>query len=61
MWLMSSPCQPFTTQGKQLDLKDFRTNSFKSIVENIFGLTREEFLPDYLILENVKNFEVYII
>jgi tRNA (cytosine38-C5)-methyltransferase len=58
VWLMSPPCQPFTSQGKQLDLDDSRTNSFKSLVENILNSTQEDYIPDYILLENVKNFEV---
>jgi tRNA (cytosine38-C5)-methyltransferase len=55
IWVMSPPCQPFTRQGKQLDLNDERTKGFKQLV-NILNKTKN--LPEYLLLENVKNFEV---
>ncbi|XP_056644808.1 tRNA (cytosine(38)-C(5))-methyltransferase [Diorhabda sublineata] len=50
--LMSPPCQPFTRNGLQNDIKDARTASFFRILK---------LLPDldikYLLIENVKGFE----
>nr|XP_014701525.2 tRNA (cytosine(38)-C(5))-methyltransferase isoform X3 [Equus asinus] len=55
MMLMSPPCQPFTRIGLQGDVTDPRTNSFLYIL-NI--LPRLQKLPKYILLENVKGFEV---
>ncbi|XP_073857250.1 tRNA (cytosine(38)-C(5))-methyltransferase isoform X14 [Macaca fascicularis] len=55
MILMSPPCQPFTRIGRQGDMTDSRTNSFLYIL-NI--LPRLQKLPKYILLENVKGFEV---
>ena len=33
LWMMSPPCQPFTRQGKKLDLKDERTSGFTHILK----------------------------
>ena len=33
LWTMSPPCQPFTRQGKKLDLKDERTTAFTHILK----------------------------
>ncbi|XP_062955881.1 tRNA (cytosine(38)-C(5))-methyltransferase isoform X2 [Cynocephalus volans] len=55
MILMSPPCQPFTRIGLQGDMTDPRTNSFLYIL-NI--LPRLQKLPKYILLENVKGFEV---
>ncbi|XP_045443795.1 tRNA (cytosine(38)-C(5))-methyltransferase isoform X5 [Pipistrellus kuhlii] len=55
MILMSPPCQPFTRIGLQGDVTDPRTNSFLYIL-NI--LPRLQALPKYILLENVKGFEV---
>lgn len=51
--LMSPPCQPFTRNGKQSDIKDSRTDSFQHILN---------LLPDLknirnILIENVKGFE----
>jgi tRNA (cytosine38-C5)-methyltransferase len=59
IWLLSPPCQPFTSQGKELDLKDERSNAFRNLIGNIFAETK--YPPQYIFLENVKNFEVIII
>ena len=58
IWLMSPPCQPFTCLGNQLDLNDDRSAGFRNLIENILSNTK--YPPDYLLLENVKNFEVKI-
>ncbi len=55
-WFMSPPCQPFSCQGNGLDLKDNRTDAFKNLVNLINSKE-----PDFILLENVKNFEVSII
>jgi tRNA (cytosine38-C5)-methyltransferase len=57
LWTMSPPCQPFTRQGNMEGLKDNRSNAFIHLMRNIFLKTKNEFLPDFFILENVKNFE----
>ena len=56
LWTMSPPCQPFTRQGKVEGLNDNRTNAFVHLMDNIFMKTK--YLPDYFLLENVKNFEI---
>ncbi|KAM4828594.1 tRNA (cytosine(38)-C(5))-methyltransferase isoform 2-T4 [Thomomys bottae] len=55
MILMSPPCQPFTRIGLQGDMNDPRTNSFLHVLEI---LPRLQKLPKYILLENVKGFEV---
>ena len=55
LWTMSPPCQPFTRQGNMEGLKDNRSNAFIHLMRNIFLKTKNEFLPDFFILENVKN------
>ncbi|XP_074261081.1 tRNA (cytosine(38)-C(5))-methyltransferase isoform X3 [Saimiri boliviensis] len=55
MILMSPPCQPFTRIGRQGDMTDSRTNSFLYILDILPRLQR---LPKYILLENVKGFEV---
>ena len=57
LWTMSPPCQPFTRQGNMEGLKDNRSNAFIHLMQNIFLKTKNEFLPDFFFLENVKNFE----
>ena len=58
VWTMSPPCQPFTRQGNMEGLEDNRSTAFIHLIQNIFLKTKNEFLPDYFILENVKNFEI---
>ncbi|XP_045870033.1 tRNA (cytosine(38)-C(5))-methyltransferase isoform X2 [Meles meles] len=55
MILMSPPCQPFTRIGLQGDVTDPRTNSLLYILDI---LPRLQKLPKYVLLENVKGFEV---
>ncbi|XP_022371570.1 tRNA (cytosine(38)-C(5))-methyltransferase isoform X4 [Enhydra lutris kenyoni] len=55
MILMSPPCQPFTRIGLQGDVTDPRTNSLLYILDT---LPRLQKLPKYILLENVKGFEV---
>ena len=56
LWTMSPPCQPFTRQGNQEGIEDNRSNAFVHLMNNIFLKTK--YLPDYFMLENVKNFEI---
>jgi tRNA (cytosine38-C5)-methyltransferase len=58
VWTMSPPCQPFTRQGNMEGLQDNRSTAFIHLMQNIFLKTKNEFLPSYFILENVKNFEI---
>ncbi|XP_064140962.1 tRNA (cytosine(38)-C(5))-methyltransferase isoform X2 [Loxodonta africana] len=55
MILMSPPCQPFTRIGLQGDKADPRTSSFLYILDILPRLKK---LPKYILLENVKGFEV---
>ncbi|GAB1598331.1 tRNA (cytosine(38)-C(5))-methyltransferase-like [Argonauta hians] len=55
MVLMSPPCQPFTRVGKRLDTKDSRTRSFLHFLD---CLKKMKYPPSYILLENVKGFEV---
>ncbi|XP_048223728.1 tRNA (cytosine(38)-C(5))-methyltransferase isoform X2 [Perognathus longimembris pacificus] len=55
MILMSPPCQPFTRIGLQGDMSDPRTKSFLHVLDI---LPRLQKLPKYILLENVKGFEV---
>jgi tRNA (cytosine38-C5)-methyltransferase len=54
IWTMSPPCQPFTRQGNEKDLDDMRTTGFKHLIDL---LSQTKFIPNFLFLENVKNFE----
>ncbi|XP_069504453.1 tRNA (cytosine(38)-C(5))-methyltransferase isoform X2 [Ambystoma mexicanum] len=55
MILMSPPCQPFTRIGLHGDVSDPRAKSFLYILEILPRLLK---LPKYILLENVKGFEV---
>lgn len=55
MILMSPPCQPFTRVGKKQDSGDARTNSFLHLLDL---LPRLHHSPSYVLVENVKGFEV---
>ncbi|ERL93422.1 tRNA (cytosine(38)-C(5))-methyltransferase [Dendroctonus ponderosae] len=50
--LMSPPCQPFTRNGKQLDMEDARSDSFQHILHLLPDLAIKNVL-----IENVKGFE----
>lgn len=50
---MSPPCQPFTRNGKYLDVNDARTNSFLYLISILDVLENIE----YILMENVKGFE----
>lgn len=52
--LMSPPCQPHTRQGKQQDKKDPRSEALKHILTLIPQIQTLK----YILLENVKGFEV---
>lgn len=52
--LMSPPCQPFTRQGKQMDVQDNRSQGFLSICSSII----KQLEPlQRILMENVKGFE----
>lgn len=52
--LMSPPCQPFTRQGKQLDVNDKRSEGFLAICSSII----KQLAPlQRILMENVKGFE----
>nr|CAG4717148.1 unnamed protein product [Naegleria fowleri] len=51
---MSPPCQPFTLNGNRKDNEDDRTRSFLYLMSELFP----KILPDYIFVENVKNFEI---
>ncbi|KXN65305.1 S-adenosyl-L-methionine-dependent methyltransferase [Conidiobolus coronatus NRRL 28638] len=53
-WLMSPPCQPYTRGGKQLDLEDNRTQALKNLINLLPQLKAK---PEFIMLENVVNFE----
>jgi tRNA (cytosine38-C5)-methyltransferase len=52
---MSPPCQPYTRAGKQLDTKDQRAQALLHLAKIIGNMKNP---PRFLLLENVKNFEV---
>ncbi|ESN93362.1 hypothetical protein HELRODRAFT_89038 [Helobdella robusta] len=54
MILMSPPCQPFTTIGKQKDVHDERTKSFQYFLSILPKFSK---LPGYILMENVKGIE----
>jgi site-specific DNA-cytosine methylase len=51
LWWLSPPCQPFTRRGRQRDLNDPRSESFKTILHRI-----GEVRPWHVALENVIGF-----
>ncbi|KAI9486419.1 MAG: S-adenosyl-L-methionine-dependent methyltransferase [Benjaminiella poitrasii] len=53
-WLLSPPCQPYTSGGLRKDIDDPRA---KPLLHLIDLLPTSSTLPKYLFLENVKNFE----
>lgn len=52
--LMSPPCQPFTRVGNKKDIDDARSNALVHICSILPKLTA----IDYILMENVKGFEV---
>ena len=55
VFTLSPPCQPFTRQGKKEDMADHRTDSFQHLLQVLQKMTK---LPHYIMMENVKGFEV---
>jgi len=55
MWLASPPCQPYTRQGLQKGSQDERAKSFLFLLNSIPKLEKP---PKYILIENVKGFEV---
>jgi DNA (cytosine-5)-methyltransferase 1 len=53
LW-MSPPCQPYTKKGVQKDLNDFRSDSFKTVLE---ALSTCKNPPLHVGLENVEGFK----
>ncbi|KAI8072787.1 S-adenosyl-L-methionine-dependent methyltransferase [Gongronella butleri] len=53
-WLLSPPCQPYTQGGKMMDNQDPRA---KPLMHLIALMPKLKKAPQYLFLENVKNFE----
>jgi tRNA (cytosine38-C5)-methyltransferase len=54
-WLLSPPCQPYTSGGNRLDDKDPRAEGLLHLINMLKNIKR---VPDYIFLENVPNFEV---
>eukprot|EP00123_Amoebidium_parasiticum_P001675 comp12827_c0_seq1/m.7987 comp12827_c0_seq1/g.7987 ORF comp12827_c0_seq1/g.7987 comp12827_c0_seq1/m.7987 type:complete len:356 (-) comp12827_c0_seq1:487-1554(-) len=54
-FFMSPPCQPYTRQGKQMGSEDTRSKSFKYLMDM---LPKMQHPPSYILIENVKGFEV---
>jgi tRNA (cytosine38-C5)-methyltransferase len=54
-FLMSPPCQPYTRAGKQLDTQDPRAKALLHLIQVIQNMKNP---PEYILLENVKNFEI---
>jgi len=57
MWLMSPPCQPFSRLGLQRDDQDKRCRSLLHLIDILPKLLNP---PDYILLENVKGFDVRV-
>lgn len=53
VWLMSPPCQPFTSGGSRKDDKDPRSEGLLNLIK-LLPVT----LPKVVFLENVYNFEI---
>ncbi|KAJ3182755.1 C-5 cytosine-specific DNA methylase [Geranomyces variabilis] len=53
-WLLSPPCQPYTRNGKELDVKDARAEGLLHLVQI---LNEVKAPPRYIFVENVPNFE----
>jgi tRNA (cytosine38-C5)-methyltransferase len=54
-WLLSPPCQPYTSGGKRLDDKDSRALGLLNLIKILPQLKQ---LPKFIFLENVPNFEL---
>jgi site-specific DNA-cytosine methylase len=55
LWTMSPPCQPYTSNGRMRDAGDVRATALSHICDVL--LPGVQFKPDFLLLENVRNFE----
>ncbi|KAJ2307050.1 hypothetical protein IWW55_001160 [Coemansia sp. RSA 2706] len=53
-WLLSPPCQPYTRGGNYRDHEDPRA---RGLLHLLGLLPRLEHVPNYVLLENVMNFE----
>jgi site-specific DNA-cytosine methylase len=53
-WLMSPPCQPYTSMGKQRDAQDPRARALLHLCDVIPKLSAP---PMYILLENVNHFQ----
>jgi tRNA (cytosine38-C5)-methyltransferase len=53
-WLMSPPCQPYTSMGKQRDAGDPRARALLHLCDVIPKLSTP---PSYILLENVNHFQ----
>lgn len=58
MWWISPPCQPYTRQGLQKGNQDKRSTSFLCLINLIKQLKNQ---PQYILIENVKDFEILMI
>lgn len=52
---MSPPCQPYTRMGLHQGSSDPRAKSFLYLIDM---LSKMSFPPTYILIENVKGFEV---
>lgn len=55
VWTMSPPCQPYTRVGLQQGSQDARSRSFLYLLD---VLKQMVYRPRYILVENVKGFEV---
>lgn len=55
IWTMSPPCQPYTRTGLQQGSLDARSRSFLYLMRVLREMTVR---PSYILVENVKGFEV---
>ena len=55
-WLMSPPCQPYTTLGKQLGAKDSRAGALHHLCDVLKELGADH-QPQFICLENVPGFQ----
>ena len=55
VWTLSPPCQPFTRGGREADDEDPRSRSLISLMRILEELKDP---PMWIVLENVKNFEL---
>ncbi|KAJ2824791.1 hypothetical protein IWW50_003162 [Coemansia erecta] len=53
-WLLSPPCQPYTRGGSYRDIDDPRARGLLHLVDLLPRLANK---PNYILLENVMNFE----